>query len=196
MSNKPAPLQPALYYHLFSRGNNRENVFIEERNYDYFMALYAKHFSAVADTFAYCLMPNHFHFLVRIKTPGVFKTPGVSINPSQQFGNFLNAYSKAVNKAYGRTGSLFQNRFGRKVVDSDAYFLALIAYIHRNPEHHGLVSDFRKWNHSSYHVLLSIKETRLCRDEVIGWFGDQERFKEFHQREPEIHQISQLIDED
>ncbi|MCI0521888.1 MAG: transposase, partial [Chloroflexi bacterium] len=184
MAYKPPPLQCGLYYHIHSRGINRENVFFEERNYAYFLALYTRHFAPVADTFAYCLMRNHFHFLVRIKdappndTPGVSKTPGVSqtgvSDASQKFSNCLNAYAKAINKAYNRTGSLFQNRFGRHVVDSDAYFLTLIAYIHRNPEHHHFVQDFRDWPYSSYQTLLSPRPSRLSRDEVLAWFGSRE----------------------
>ena len=65
---KPVPLQYGKYYHIFNRGNNRENIFIEERNYRYFLKLCAKHITHVADTYAYCLLRNHFHFLVRIKT--------------------------------------------------------------------------------------------------------------------------------
>ena len=65
--SKPTALNFGGYYHIFNRGNNRENIFIEERNYHYFMNLYEKYIPLVADPFAYCLLPNHFHFLVRIK---------------------------------------------------------------------------------------------------------------------------------
>jgi len=64
----PKALQYGQYYHIFNRGNNRENIFIEGRNYHYFMKLYAKYVEPVAETFAYCLLRNHFHFLVRIFT--------------------------------------------------------------------------------------------------------------------------------
>ena len=68
----------------------------------------------------------------------------VSFKPSQHFSNLFNAYTKAINKAYGRTGSLFQDRFGRIQVTADAYFTNLIYYIHHNPQKHGLVDDFRE----------------------------------------------------
>jgi len=64
---KPIPLQYGLYYHIYNRGNNRENIFLEERNYRYFLQLYLKYIEPIAWTFAYCLLRNHFHFLVRIK---------------------------------------------------------------------------------------------------------------------------------
>lgn len=63
-----APLQPGVIYHIYNRGNNREDLFREERNYRYFLQLYARHVHPIADTFAYCLLQNHFPFLVRIKT--------------------------------------------------------------------------------------------------------------------------------
>jgi hypothetical protein len=64
---KSIPLQPGNYYHIFNHGNNRENIFIQERNYTYFLQLYTRYIDPVADTFAYCLLRNHFQLLVRIK---------------------------------------------------------------------------------------------------------------------------------
>jgi putative transposase len=116
----PSPLLYDTYYHIYNRGTNRENIFIEERNYEYFLKLYEKHIEAIADTFAYCLLRNHFHVLIRIKseeeikqTLKVSKTFRVSDHPSKKFSDFFNAYAKAINKAYNRTGSLFQHPFGR-----------------------------------------------------------------------------------
>src|SRR5713101_3495855 len=106
--NPLIPLQPGFYYHIYNRGNNREDLFREERNYRYFLRLYAKYTQPIADTFAYCLMRNHFHLLVRIKeTSPLLESREVS----QHFSNLFNAYAKAVNNAYGRTGSLFEERF-------------------------------------------------------------------------------------
>ena len=72
MKNTTSPLLPGVYYHIYNRGNNREDLFIEKRNYPYFLSLYAKHIEPVADTFAYCLLRNHFHFSLRIKTEEEF----------------------------------------------------------------------------------------------------------------------------
>jgi len=66
--SKPTPLQYGRYYHIYNRGNNRENIFIDGRNYSHFLKLYTRYVEPVADTYAYCLLRNHFHFLVRIKT--------------------------------------------------------------------------------------------------------------------------------
>lgn len=180
------PLEPGHYYHIYNRGNNRENIFIEERNYRYFMQLYQKYILPICDTFAYCLMRNHFHILVRVKeienqTSEVLKTSEVSSKAiTQQFSNFFNSYAKAINTTYKRTGSLFQNRFGRIEVDSDRYFAQLIHYIHFNPQKHGFVEDFRQYPYSSYQAIVSEKPTRLCRAEVLNWFQGKDNFVKIH----------------
>ncbi len=110
----PIPLQYGQYYHIYNRGNNREDLFREPRNYAYFLALYAKQIEPVAETLAYCLLGNHFHLLVRIKEEADCRLKsGRLLNPSQQFSNLFNGYAKAVNNAYHRTGNLFQRPFGR-----------------------------------------------------------------------------------
>jgi len=64
----PSPLIYDTYYHIYNRGVNRENIFFEERNYDLFMRLYEKHLSSVTDLFAYCLLKNHFHLDLKVKS--------------------------------------------------------------------------------------------------------------------------------
>ncbi len=194
MQKLPA-LQPGKYYHAYNRGINRENVFFEARNYLYFLDLYAKYIEPIANTFAYCLMRNHFHLLMRIKTFEVSETSKV-LDPTQQFSNLFNAYAKAINKAYGRTGSLFEGRFGRIEVTSRVYFANLVTYIHRNPQKHGFVDDFREYPYSSYPGILSDKPTRLNRSDVIEWFGGPDAFRAAHQSEPDPQVIQYLIEDD
>ena len=196
----PPALQFGCYYHIYTRGNNGETIFREARNYEYFMRLYARHIPPVADTYAYCLLKNHFHLLVRIKTEAeirnevmqtiqetfrVSKTLKVSLEvsaraPSQAFSNLLNAYTKAVNKAYRRSGSLFEHPFGRVEVTNQAYFARLVIYIHQNPQRHGLIADFRDWPYSSYNALCSTKPTQLQREQTLAWFGDRNHFVRAH----------------
>jgi len=152
----PSPLLYNTYYHIYNRGVNRENIFIEERNYEHFLKLYGKHIAPVVDTFGYCLLRNHFHLAVRVKSEEEIETLKVSSvngqqlgqgesgkwNPGQpgkplgshyvsnQFSNFFNAYAKAINKAYQRTGSLFQHPFGRVLIKTERQFWNVIRYIH------------------------------------------------------------------
>ncbi len=185
--SKPEPLVPGEYYHIYNRGNNRENLFRVDRNYDYFMRLYAQYISPVAVMFAFCLLRNHFHLLVRILEMDALQAirPFVSIEEAQdyvslQFANWFSTYTKAFNKAYGRSGNLFMRPFKRKRVDSDRYFQQLIIYIHRNPQTHGLVTDFRAWPYSSYGIMTSDRKTVVRRAEVLAWFDGPQQFAAAH----------------
>ncbi len=68
MNDEQSPLQPGVIYHIYNRGNNRETIFHTDGNYHYFLGKYAKYLTPVLDTYAYCLLPNHFHLAVRVKT--------------------------------------------------------------------------------------------------------------------------------
>jgi putative transposase len=195
--NTTAPLLPGHCYHIFNRGNNQEQLFREERNYRYFLQLYAMHVFPIADTFAYCLLGNHFHFLVRVKDySDVTSRVLDSREVSHGFSNLFDAYAKAINKAYDRTGSLFTDRFKRIEVNSDSYFTQLIFYIHFNPQKHGFVADFREWLWSSYHALCSPGETRLQREEVLGFFGGEQGFLEIHSGKVNERAVAKLVEKD
>jgi len=196
------------FYHIYNRGNNSEDIFIEDKNYQYFFDLWGKYIVPIAETYSYCLMRNHFHFLVRIrdskileisKTSEVFKTSEVwreSIYFSRQFSNLFNAYAKAINKRYNRTGSLFQTRFGRKRVTCNTYLFNLVQYIHFNPQHHGFVDDFREYPYSTYYVFLADKKTNVACLAVLYLFGDNNKFINFHDREIGFKNIRDLIEDD
>ncbi len=173
------PLQSGCYYHIYNRGNNKETIFKEPRNYNHFLLLWRKHVAPVADSFAYSLQPNHFHFLVFIKEDILEN------KISKGFSNCFNAYSKSINKGYDRTGSLFQERFGREYVNSEKYFTEIILYIHINSQRHGITNDFSTYPYSSYLSLLSDKPTLLKRKEVIDWFGNKKEFISFHRNNME-----------
>jgi putative transposase len=172
-------LEQGKYYHIFNRGNNKENIFREDQNYQYFLKLYRKYIPPVADTFAYCMMPNHFHFLVRIK-----EADKTSNRPVwKPFANFFIAYSKAFNKKYNRTGSLFQYKFKRNEVTSLKYLKQLIVYIHRNPLNHGIFENFCNYKYSSYKLILENLQSEINRDEVISFFDTLENFVYCHKKD-------------
>ncbi len=190
----PSPLLYDTYYHVYNRGNNGENIFVQERNYEHFMNLYFKYIDPIAETYAYCLLRNHFHVSLKTKTEEeieqtlkaleTFRDSG-KLGPgylSRQFSNLFNAYAKAINKAYGRTGSLFEHPFGRVPITTGRQFWNVIAYIHQNPQKHKFVQDFRDWKWSSYGIILVEKPTKLRRDAVLDWFGGKENYLELHEQ--------------
>ncbi|MFN8354546.1 MAG: hypothetical protein U0Y10_08875 [Spirosomataceae bacterium] len=202
MGNAREPFYPETYYHVFNHGNANDNLFLKHENYHFFLKKYAKYISPIAKTYAYCLLPNHFHFFIKIKSEieimAYFQETPKKINQIQhnistfisyQFSHFFNSYSKAFNKVFERKGSLFLDNVNRNCVDNDSYFTKLIHYVHANPVHHGFVNKIEQWEHSSYRSILSEKPTQLQRNEVIAWFGGKEAFILFHQQpiDPKIY---------
>jgi REP element-mobilizing transposase RayT len=180
-------LEPDKYYHIYNHANGSENLFVNEGNYFYFLKRYIDIITPIADTYAYCLIPNHFHFAVRIKSGDAlacFKSLDIEDSwfLSKQFANLFSSYTQAFNKQQHRRGSLFIPNFERKELNSEEYFKVLIHYIHNNPVHHGFVSDLRDWKYSSYKSFFSHKSTKLARNEVVEWFGGIDDFLLFHQK--------------
>jgi REP element-mobilizing transposase RayT len=131
-------------YHVYNRGVQRGLIFQETENYHFLLRLIGKEASGCGvGIIAYCLMPNHYHFLLRQKTD-----TSISIFIQRIF----NAYTKAFNKRFSRTGTLFETPFKSIHVDSDAYLLHLCSYIHRNPidSMPPLVSSIDEWPYSNY----------------------------------------------
>ena len=102
-------------------------MFYEIENYKHFLRLYEKYIDPVAETYAWCLMKNHFHILVYIKETEEIDSTKLQysstdkpkiVSASKQFSNLFNANTLAMNKRYNRTGSLFEKNFRRKVVNS------------------------------------------------------------------------------
>lgn len=156
-------LEGETFYHIFNRGVNKDNIFRAESDYDRFFSLWEKYIDPIAETYAYCLLSNHFHYLLKIKNVNdLRKIPAVShltddqiaLFLSHQFSNFFNAYAKYFNIKYGRVGKLFCARFKRKEIDSVEYFNAVLEYIHLNPQKHRLVDDYKEYEYSSYGVNL------------------------------------------
>lgn len=118
---------PHQLYHIYNQGNNRQVIFPEERNYDFFLQKTHSELSPYVDFLCYCLMPNHFHFLVytqeaacqpsNAKRPFTLanmqipqQNPHFQQNLSKAIGTLLSSYTRAINKQEGRSGSLFRNR--------------------------------------------------------------------------------------
>ena len=178
---KYQPFEPSHFYHLYNRGNNKENIFKTCGNYEYFLLLVKKYLIPICDIYSYCLLPNHFHFIIKIKDsnklPENIKTGASKIH--QPFSNLFNAYTKAINKEQNRTGSLFQEHLKRIKINNEEYLRNLIVYVNTNPTHHS-ISNYEYYKYSSYKGLLSKKPTLLKRAEVISLFETAENFEFVH----------------
>ena len=212
------PLEEGTYYHIYNRANGNENIFRETRNYEYFFRKYVEHAEPYAELYAYCLLKNHFHLLVKIK-PGSRRDTFLenvsrvekTRDASQAFANWFTAYAKGYNKTYARHGSLLQRPFRRIPVTSERYLLNLVRYIHRNPQKHGFVKDFREWVYSSYPFISNVTGFRkpvtfeadvtglwrpVTSGTVLEWFGGLKAFEEFHRDAREDAAVRELIGED
>jgi len=171
-------------YHLYNRGNNKDVIFFEAENYSYFLEQFKKHVLPFCEVFSYCLMPNHFHFFIRVNDKELFER-GIK--------NFFISYSKAINKKYNRVGTLFQGRYKVSEINSNSYFTKIIIYIHQNPVVAGLVKRMEDYKYSSYYAYLADKQTVINKEEAIDWFGGLESFINHHKIVVKDEDLSKYI---
>ena len=186
-TNRKETLVCGQTYHIYNKAVGNEQLFITDEDYQYFLEKLSRFVLNVSDIYAYCLIPNHFHLLIKIKEPN--EIPALAEIDEDDyssylmsiFSNFFNSYSKSYNKIHNRQGRLFTQPFKRIIVEDEDYFLVLVNYIHRNPLHHGLVKQFSEWKYSSYQTFLSYKTTKIDRYEVLSYFSSVADFIEYHE---------------
>src|SRR3989344_9373822 len=178
---------PDNYYHIYNRGNGKQNIFCDEQDYFNFLKrlnivlgketraplvdantksqgaplLSLKLSPLPKEAFSilsYCLMPNHFHFLIRQNSV---------ISISKLMSKISTSYSMYFNRKYNHVGHVFQDRFKAVVIDSDSYLGWLSAYIHQNPKVAGLVKNLRDYIWSSYPDYIGIRNRVLCDKKII-----------------------------
>jgi REP element-mobilizing transposase RayT len=182
-----APLVTGEFYHLFNRANSHnDKLFYQDRNYRYFLQKWEHYLGRYLEIWCYCLIPNHFHFLVRVK-----ENDNHII--MQSWRKFSIGYTLAINKQEKRRGSLFQEHPKRLHIKSDAHLLELIRYIHNNPVHHSLTTKPEQWQYSSYRAMLCDTHTRVERTKVFHLFGDVNTFIQFHKQSNSHHNIEYCV---
>ena len=156
---------PGAVYHVYARGNARQDIFLDDEDRLSFLGILA----SVNEVFnwlchADCLMNHHFH--LEIETPDGNLSAGMRI---------LNGtHAQRFNRRHGRVGKLFQGRFGAKLVQKEAYLLELCRYIVLNPVRAGMVSEPGSYRWSSYRSTAGLEEAHPSRtaDWVLSQFGD------------------------
>jgi REP element-mobilizing transposase RayT/ribosomal protein S18 acetylase RimI-like enzyme len=157
-------------YHVYNRGNNKQAIFFTESNYSYFLEGVKRFLLPYCDLLAWCLMPNHFHFLIHANEKSVVVVKDGSF-ARQQFSQgikqLLSAYTKSINKAEGRTGSLFQQKTKAVHLVSADHPATVFHYIHQNPVRAGLVDRMEQWAHSSFNDYYQSRES-ICHKELAS----------------------------
>ncbi len=154
-------------YHIYNRGNNKQQIFFKPENYIYFLGKVRKFILPHCDILSYCLMPNHFHFLISSDSRTIMTKiiGGQNRNVlSEGIRNLLQTYTKAINKQNNSTGSLFQqNTKAKNLYDgSKSHDLLCFHYIHQNPMKAKLVRKMEDWEYSSFKDYCEIRNGTLC----------------------------------
>lgn len=148
-------IEPNRIYHFFNQGNNKERIYFQDRNMAYFLNKASQYLSQHCDILAYCLMPNHFHFLIHTQPSAIeeiIQGPVTMNKLSASIQHLQSTYTKAINKQEGRSGSLFRQKAKLKPVEKGDKNYPFIAfhYIHQNPMKAGLVTKMEHWPYSSF----------------------------------------------
>jgi len=160
------------YYHAYNRGTGQGLIFFNSGNYEHCLRLVKRYHRQYGVTLiAYCLMPNHYHFLLRQETE----------QPLSSFINVLfNAYVQAVNRQQNRKGTLFEGRFRHVWVDREEYLAHLCRYVHLNPVKANLVSHPEEWPYSNYLEWIGRRACALKDETFIRErFPTSEAYRQF-----------------
>lgn len=193
MPYRIVPLVNDSFYHVFNRGVEKRIIFLEEQDFRRFIRTliyyqlsgpkppYSERDRLLNQDFAnnpkivevvcYCLMPNHFHLVLRQLRDG-----GIS----EFLRKVINSYTKYFNTKYKRVGPLFQGVFKTVLIEDDFQLIHLSRYIHLNPYVSKLVPVTQEYPYSSYHNFIGLEHDPLClKDYVLHHFRDGDDYKEF-----------------
>ena len=205
-----AKFEPGKYFHIIARAIDGINLFRNDENKSFFLRRFQHYIRFYADTYAYCLLDNHVHFLIKPKLVDEIRTYLETIPKEEltitrrkflehpeafdfnelietQFNYLFVSYVKAFNKVCHRKGGMFIKPFRCIEVRDDFHFTQLIVYIHANVIKHRLARDFTTYYRSSYREIISEGSTFLERDEVLEWFGGKDRFVKVHHEQAKLY---------
>ena len=162
------------YYHIYNRGVNRQPIFFYNENYSFLLKRIKRYlYRDRQEMIAYCLMPNHYHFLIRQDN---------DVEISRTIQAIFNSYSKAVNLQIDRSGTLFEGRFKALLIDDETYLLHLCRYIHRNPidAYPPLIKKLEDWRWSNYPEWAGLRKGNLVDHEFIAeYFQKADGYQQF-----------------
>lgn len=208
MPGRLVPLVNGEYYHVFNRGNDKRDIFLQPRDYKRFLqtfyyyqfagpkpkfSQYAKSqlnltnfqdSQRLVEIICFCLMPNHFHFLLKQVADN-----GISIFLSQ----VSNSYTKYFNTKYAHTGALLQGVFKSVLIESEEQFIHVSRYIHLNPLVSGICSNLETYRWSSYKEYITGFSYYSSPEEVLRLFLDKDSYKEFLENQIDYGTSLELI---
>ena len=157
MASKNVPLHKNQFYHIYNRAIAGNLLFREDHNYPFFLSKVERYILPDAELLAYCLMPNHYHFILKLTTENI----------SKAMQRLALSYVKSYNLVYRQKGHLFQGPFQRIHITDLNYLLHLSRYIHLNPVKAQLVQKAENWDHSSYKEYIGLRESEYINTGLI-----------------------------
>lgn len=164
-------------YHVYNRGNNKQKIFFSEENYRFFIRKVRDQLKPVSDILCWCLMPNHFHFVIHANELSCKERIGFGMKSMQELpfriGKLLSSYSRAINNQNGTSGSLFQQKTKSKILTNkklnldNHYLLNVIHYCHQNPWRARLVNKIEEWPFSSFPDYCGLRDDDLCNRQLF-----------------------------
>ncbi len=191
-ASHPPALQPARLYHIYHHGTDYAPLFISAEDYQIFLDKVKRFILPVGEVYAYCLLPDRFHLLVRFHTETQLQNfrerkygrKGRLDFPTLlalQFEHFFKSYTRIFNYNRRQSGTLFAETFHRTPITDEGEVAKTIVYIHREPQRYAWADDFRAWRFSSYRTILSTQKTVLKRERALDFFEGKDNFLEWHQ---------------
>jgi len=159
------------YYHIFNRGNDKRDIFLDNSDFQFYLrrlitCLSKFEFSLIC----YCLMPNHVHLLLQQNS---------EVPSSKLISSLHTSYSMYFNMKYKHIGHVFESRFKQKLIESDEYLIHLSRYIHLNPVEAGLVKKPETYKWSSYNNYLVNEEGLIDNSIIMNFFKDKNDYQKF-----------------
>ena len=169
-------------YHIYNRGNNKQTIFFNPGNYMLFLKKIREQVLPYADLICYCLMPNHFHLIIRANEKSIIERNSFGGKPMQEFayriGILLSSYTQAINSQNKTCGSLFQQKTKAKILCDTTdkrkgnYVESCFFYVHNNPLAAGIVKELINWPYSSYLDYAGWRDGNLCNKEIFFQLAD------------------------
>jgi len=157
-------------YHVIARGNEKKDIFLDDEDKSKFIQIITnKKKKNEYILFAYCLMNNHLHLLLKEQEDGI----------SRIMRRINTAYAYYFNKKYNRVGHVFQGRFKSEPVENDSYLISVIRYIHNNPVKAKIVNQPQQYRWSSYSLYLKEQKCIIDKEEILNLFSP-DRSKAIH----------------
>jgi putative transposase len=202
-----SPFLPNNYYHIVFKAVDEIRLFKQARDHNIFLERFNFFTADFIDTWAYCMLNNHVHFIVKVKSKEeIIKNVLAIVDEKRtlsmqkfltnsneeifldemierQMNRFMVSYVNLYKRNYNHHGGMFQSPFKRLAIHDESYLQQAIIYVHANTVKHNLPYNFKDYECCSYKKIVSSNETDVTYKAVIEFFGGKEKFELLHEEQ-------------